>query len=65
MIDEGALGQISMVKAMWNWHFTEWLDNSPLPGELDWKRFLGSAPERPLRTDAFPMVARFLGLLRR
>jgi predicted dehydrogenase len=53
MIDDGALGKISMVKAMWNWHFTLWLDNSPLAGELDWKRFLGSAPDRPLEPMRF------------
>ncbi|MBS1874874.1 MAG: Gfo/Idh/MocA family oxidoreductase [Acidobacteria bacterium] len=53
LIDDGALGQISMVRAMWNWHFTEWLDNSPLTGQLDWKRFLGNAPDRPLEPRRF------------
>jgi predicted dehydrogenase len=53
MIDDGVLGEISMVKAAWNWHFTEWLDNSPLTGELDWKRFLGSAADRPLEPRRF------------
>jgi predicted dehydrogenase len=48
MIDEGALGRVSMVRAMWNWHFAMPLDASPLPGELDWNRFLGPAPQRPL-----------------
>jgi predicted dehydrogenase len=53
LIDDGALGRISMVKAMWNWHFTEWLGNSPLEGQLDWKRFLGPAPDRPLEPMRF------------
>ncbi len=53
MVDDGALGRISMVKAMWNWHFTLPLDNSPLPGELAWDRFLGSAPKRPLEPMRF------------
>ena len=48
MIDDGAIGKISMVKAMWNWHFALPLDASPLAGELDWNRFLGLASPRPL-----------------
>jgi predicted dehydrogenase len=53
LVDGGALGRISMVKPMWNWHFTEWLDNSPLQGKLDWDLFLGSAPKRPLEPKRF------------
>jgi predicted dehydrogenase len=48
LIDDGILGKISMVKPMWNWAFSKPLDNSPLPGKIDWKRFLGDAPEQPL-----------------
>jgi predicted dehydrogenase len=48
MVEEGAIGKVSIVKAMWNWHFALPLDSSPLPGELDWKRFLGPAPSCPL-----------------
>ncbi len=48
MISSGAIGKISMVRAAWNWHFTMPLDSSPLPGEMDWNRFLGPAPKRPL-----------------
>jgi len=53
LVDNGALGRISMVKPMWNWHFTEWLDNSPLEGPLDWDLFLGPAPHRPLEPKRF------------
>ena len=47
MIDEGKIGKVSMVRAMWNWHFALPLETGPLAGELDWSRFLGSAPARP------------------
>jgi predicted dehydrogenase len=53
VIDDGALGRISMVKAMWNWHFAIPLDNSPLPAALDWNLFQGSAPRRPLEPKYF------------
>lgn len=53
MVDDGALGRISMVKAMWNWHFTLPLDTSPLAGTLDWDRFQGSAPHRPIEPARF------------
>lgn len=53
LIEEGMLGQISMVKAKWNWHFELPLDNDPLPGTLDWDRFLGSARKRPLEPMRF------------
>jgi len=47
LIDDGALGRISMVKPMWNWHFDMPLDNSPLPGKVNWELFQGPAPKRP------------------
>jgi len=53
LIEDGMLGKISMVKAKWNWNFTLPLDNSPLPGKLDWERFLGPAPKRPLEPMRF------------
>ncbi|MFB3829372.1 MAG: Gfo/Idh/MocA family protein [Bryobacteraceae bacterium] len=53
VVKEGALGRISMVKAMWNWHFDIPLDNSPLPGALDWELFQGPAPRRALQPKFF------------
>ena len=38
LIDGGALGKVWQARAMWNWNFVEWLDNSPLEGKLDWER---------------------------
>ncbi len=51
LIDDGIIGQITMVKPQWNWNIAGPLDNSPLPGKIDWKRFLGTAPDR----DVTPM----------
>ncbi len=48
LVEQGMLGRISLVKPMWNWNISKPLDNSPLPGKLDWKRFLGPAPQREL-----------------
>lgn len=48
LVQEGLLGRVTQVKATWNWNVARPLDNSPLPGKLDWERFLGPAPRRPL-----------------
>ena len=48
VVDSGILGRITMVKPMWNWNVSRPLDNSPLPGKLDWNRFLGKARDRDL-----------------
>jgi len=53
LIQDGAIGNVTMVEAVWNWHFALPLDNSALPGNLDWTRFLGSAPQRPLEPRRF------------
>jgi predicted dehydrogenase len=53
IVDSGILGKITLVKPMWNWNVSKALDNSPLPGKLDWKRFLGDARDRDLEPMRF------------
>lgn len=48
VVDDGTLGRITMVKAQWHWNNAKPLNNGPLDGKLDWERFLGRAPKRPL-----------------
>ncbi len=53
ILDSGILGKITLVKPMWNWNVSKELNNTPLPGKLDWKRFLGAAKERDLEPMRF------------
>jgi predicted dehydrogenase len=53
VIEEGVLGRVSMVKAQFNWKISRPLNNSPLPGKLDWQAFLGSAPQRAMEPMRF------------
>jgi len=53
IVDSGILGKITLAKPMWNWNVSRPLNNSPLPGKLDWKRFLGSAKDRDLEPMRF------------
>lgn len=53
ILDSGILGKITLVKPMWNWNVSKPLNNTPLAGKLDWKRFLGSAPDRELEPMRF------------
>jgi predicted dehydrogenase len=53
LIEEGALGKVSMVKAQFNWKIARPLNNSPLPGKLDWSGFLGGAPQHALEPMRF------------
>jgi len=55
LIDDGILGQITLVKPQWHWNVAKPLDNSPLPGKIDWTRFLGTAQER----EVVPMRFRY------
>src|SRR5260370_11080338 len=52
-VDSGILGKITMVKPMWNWNVSHELNNTPLPGNLDWKPFLGPAHDRALTPTTF------------
>ncbi|HUQ94906.1 MAG TPA: Gfo/Idh/MocA family oxidoreductase [Bryobacteraceae bacterium] len=53
LVDDGVLGRVTLVKPQWHWNIAGPLDNSPLPGKLDWKRFLGSAKKRDLEPMRF------------
>ncbi len=53
LVDDGVLGRITMVKPQWNWNVAKPLNNSPLPGQIDWNRFLGSAPKREIEPMRF------------
>jgi len=53
LIEDGALGRISLVKPQWNWTTARPLNNSPLPGRLNWERFLGAAKQRELEPMRF------------
>jgi predicted dehydrogenase len=53
LVEDGVLGRVTLVKPQWHWNVSKPLDNSPLPGKLDWKRFLGSARNRDLEPMRF------------
>lgn len=53
LVDEGLLGRVTLVKPQWHWNVSKPLNNSPLDGNLDWARFLGDAPKRPLEPMRF------------
>jgi predicted dehydrogenase len=48
LIDDGLLGRVTLVKPQWHWNVSRPLNNSPLPGEINWARFLGDAPKRQI-----------------
>jgi predicted dehydrogenase len=52
-IDQGILGEISQVTAEWNWKVSRPMNNKPLDGKLDWKAWLGPAPDRALEPARF------------
>lgn len=53
LVDDGVLGRITLVKPQWHWNIARPLDNTPLPGKIDWDRFLGNAPKRPIEPMRF------------
>jgi predicted dehydrogenase len=53
LMDAGMLGQVTLVKPQWHWNIAKELNNGPLPGELDWRAFLGEAPVRELEPMRF------------
>ncbi len=53
LVQEGLLGKIYLARVQWFWNVSKPLNNSPLPGKLDWERFLGSARQVPLEPKRF------------
>ena len=53
LMDSGILGKVTMAKPLWNWNVARPLDDRPLPGKLDWDRFLGPARQRELQPMRF------------
>jgi predicted dehydrogenase len=53
LVDDGLLGRITLVKPQWHWNVARPLNNTPLPGKIDWDRFLGNAPQRPIEPMRF------------
>ncbi len=56
LVDEGRLGQITLVRTYWYQNY-QIAANRPRPpidtSKLNWKQFLGSAPERPFNQDQY------------
>lgn len=53
LMDGGLLGQVTLAKPQWHWNIAKELNNTPLPGQLDWRAFLGNAPVRELEPRRF------------
>jgi predicted dehydrogenase len=53
LVDDGVLGRVSLVRPQWFWNIAKPLNNTPLEGNLNWRRFLGDAYPRPLEPMRF------------
>jgi len=53
IIDSGRLGQITFVQTYWYQHATAGPYAALSMDKLDWKRWLGSAPDQPFRPERF------------
>ncbi|MEP6593500.1 MAG: Gfo/Idh/MocA family oxidoreductase [Acidobacteriota bacterium] len=53
IIDSGRLGQITLVHTYWYQHATAGSYPDVSMDKLDWKRWLGSAPDQPFRPERF------------
>lgn len=55
LVDDGILGRVTLVRPQWHWNVAKELDNSPLVGKFDWKRF---DPKAQSASDVSPMSFR-------
>jgi predicted dehydrogenase len=53
LIDAGKLGQITFVETYWYQHATAGNYDAVALDKLDWKQWLGSAPDQPFRPERF------------
>jgi predicted dehydrogenase len=57
IVDDGELGEVSLVRAHWYWNMPRLEANRPLKGQLDWERFCGPAGKQPLHHGQHQNVA--------
>jgi predicted dehydrogenase len=53
LIETGMLGDVYLCRVQWFWNTSRPLNNTPLPGKVNWDQFLGPAPQRPLEPMRF------------
>ena len=47
LIDQGVLGDVTLVRAQWYWNVSPLNPNVKVQGDFNWELFLGPAPKRP------------------
>ncbi len=47
LIDDGVLGDVTLVRAQWYWHVNPLNPDVKMQGDFNWELFLGPAPKRP------------------
>jgi predicted dehydrogenase len=54
LIQGGSLGRVPQVRTYWWQNYTAWKGRKPIDAKLlDWKQWLGSAPDQPFSEDRF------------
>ena len=48
LVDQGVLGDVSLVRAQWFWHVGVLPQEVKFEGAFNWEQFLGPAPKRPV-----------------